>query len=351
MLVKLAIPALVCAAAILAGCGRDKEPAVVKRQTAVMGTTLHMVLISDTMTESELEAIATSALEEVNRVEKLMSSWVKDSDVNRLNAAGGNNPVVVDLSTFEVVKMALRACEVTEGAFEITVSPLVDLWGFGAKSKESFSIPSAEAIQEALTHVGHDKVVLHPETTSISFTEDGVTIDLAGIAKGYGVDRAMKVLKDAKVRNALVEIGGEVSVVGRNAEGKAWSVGVRHPVNEEELIRTLELENEAVATSGDYENYFEVDGVRYSHIIDPRTGMPTTSRMTSVTIVSESCAWADALATGLSVLPYEEGIKLIESMPKIEGILVRRNPDGPPDIYISDGLKDKTNHTISEKKQ
>jgi thiamine biosynthesis lipoprotein len=323
------------------GCGSRDEHNSFTTTDEVMGTTLHLALHSETMTKTELAEAAADALSEVRQVETLMSSWVADSDVNRINEAGKNSWVTVDPLTFTVIEQALDASRTTNGGFEATVSPLVDLWGFGARSEGPPSIPPEEAIAAALSKVGHSKVVLDPERSAVATTEDGVTIDLAGIAKGYGVDMAISVLRARGVEHAIVEIGGEVGVIGMNREGEKWRIGVNHPLQQGRFLTVLELEDENVATSGDYQRYFVVDGVRYSHIIDPRTGWPATSNIASVTIVATSCAKADALATGLSVLSYEEGGEILERLPGVEGIIVRRAAERSIDVFVSSGLKDK----------
>ncbi len=333
----------------LTGCGSDRNANVEDAgclaetliEDQVMGTAVHMVLYSDELNKSQLDKAAAEALEEIKRVERLMSSWVEDSDVSRINAAKKGEWVEIDRSTIDVLANAMLIGAITNKAFDITVSPLVDLWGFGAKSKGPFSIPSDEEISEAMRTVGHGKVLLDIGNSAVSLAEEGMTIDLGGIAKGYAVDRALSVLYKNGVDQAMVEVGGEVGVIGKNKDREKWCIGVRHPLKRGNFLTVLELENEFVGTSGDYENFFVVDGVRYSHIIDPRTGRPTTSNITSVTVVGTSCAKVDALATGFSVLQYEDSIKILESLPDIEGIIVRRAGDGELDIYVSEGLRRK----------
>ncbi len=340
---------LLCFLIHISGCDRSSDPGSkdshgltkVLIERRVMGTTMQLALYSTTLSKSDLEEAAAEAVEEVRRCENLMSSWVKESDVNRINAAKKGEWIEVDETTFDVIEKAVKTCEITSGAFDITVSPLVDLWGFGAKSKGGFAIPSDEEIAEAMKKVGHKNILLDRKELAVSFMEDGITIDLAGIAKGYAVDRAISVLKKNGVNRAMVEIGGEVGIVGKNKEGKKWRVGVQHPLEKGHFLTVLELEDECVATSGDYMNFYIVDGVRYSHILDPRTGQPTRSNIASVTVVGKSCADLDALGTGLAVLPYEEGIEILENLPEIEGIIVHRDGDDEIDVYISDGLKEK----------
>jgi FAD:protein FMN transferase len=330
---------------LFSGCSRKTDtgtaPASASFEFRTMGTTMHITLYSPGMDKAILKKHADEAFAEVKRVENLMSLWNKDSEICRLNSSKTGEWTTLDKATFEIIEKAIRISKITEGAFDITVNPLVNLWGFGSKSKDEHKIPPDDKISDALEKVGYKKINLDGEKSAVSFAQDGVTIDLGGIAQGYGSDVAINALKKSGVSQAMVELGGEVRVLGRNKDGKKWRVGIRHPLKEDELLGVLELEDESVSTSGDYQSYFVVDGIRYSHIIDPKTGKPTTSGIASVTIVGKECADADALATGFMVLPFEKGCQLLESLPDYEGIIARRVGDDKLDIFVTEGLKGK----------
>lgn len=331
--------AAICPLLVITGCKSKSGPAVARIEDEAMGTTLEITVYSNALDRSALESSVKAAAKEVWHVEALMSRWKTGSDVNRVNAAKKDEWVEVDPQTFEVIEMAIEASGMTRGAFDITVRPLVDLWGFGPKLKVNFSKPPDEKIQEVLGFVGYRNIKLDAERKTVSFAREGMTIDLGGIAKGYAVDRAISVLKKRGIRHAIVEVGGEVGVIGKSRKGRKWRVGVRHPVEKGSLFTTLEMKDEFVATSGDYQNFFIIDGVRYSHIIDPRTGRPTRSHIASLTVVGKSCALADALATGLTVLSYEEAIEILENLDGLEGIVVRRLEDGGIEFHITKGLR------------
>jgi thiamine biosynthesis lipoprotein len=164
-------------------------------------------------------------------------------------------------------------------------------------------------------------------------------VDFAGIAKGYAVDRAIEILKRKKLSDVLVEIGGEARALGKNKDGKPWRIGVLHPTKREYLA-VLELSNKAVSTSGDYMKFFFVEGKRYSHLIDPRTGKPISNNVCSVTVIADNCTEADALATAISIMGAQEGLKLVESLPRTETIITRRiGEEGPIEVQVSTGLK------------
>jgi len=328
----------------LGGCRRtdvDATSASASFEFHTMGATMHITLYSTVMAEKNLRECADEAYKEVKYAENLVNLWDKNSEINRINSAKAGEWMTVDRVNFNVIESAIRISEITEGAFDITVNPLVNLWGFGSKSKDIQEIPSEDRIGETLKMVGYKKINLDAEKSAVSFSQDGITIDLGGIAQGYGADLAINALKKSGVTQAMVELGGEVRALGRNKDGKKWRVGIRHPLKENELLGVLELEDESAATSGDYENYFVFDGVRYSHIIDPRTGKPATSGIASATIVGKECANVDALATAFMILPFEKGCRLLESLPDYEGVIARRIGKDKLEIFVTDGLKGK----------
>jgi thiamine biosynthesis lipoprotein len=193
---------------------------------------------------------------------------------------------------------------------DITVGPLVNAWGFGPDARPE-TIPSDAEIAGLLEKVGYTKLVLDSESSSLRKSEPGLLCDLSAIAKGYGVDRVAEALDGLSIQDYMVEVGGEVRTRGLNDQGQAWRIGIERPSVEGRVIQqVLSLSNGAMATSGDYRNYYEVDGVRYSHMIDPRSGRPITHRLASVSIVEERCTRADGLATALLVLGPDEGYRL-----------------------------------------
>ncbi len=266
---------------------------------------------------------------ELQRIDGLMSTYRGDSELSKLNRFDRTGEWFdVSPQTAAVIEEALAVGRLTGGAFDVTVGPLVNLWNFGPDKTIVEEVPTPEAIETAAIRVGFQHVELRTDPPAVRKKLAGLYIDLSGVAKGYAVDRVAEYLAGRGMENFLVEIGGEVRAAGNNHLGVPWRIGVERPVAG---IRTIEkavaLLDLAMATSGDYRNYFERDGVRYSHIIDPRTGRPVTHRLASVTVLDASCARADALATALMVLGPREGFELAQRE-KLAVLMIVRGDDG-----------------------
>jgi len=314
---------------------------VCHREEQVMGPiAARITAVSDRMSAKEVESAILAAFAEIHRIDRLMSHYKKDSDVTRLNGSAAGEWLRVDRMTFAVVEEAHRVSELTGGAFDVTSLPLSTLWGFWPVKE--LHVPSDQEIRSVLPHVGYRKLSLDPTIHSLMKSDPETKVDLGAIAKGYAVDKATEVLLRKGLRHALVEIGGEARAIGKNKNGVPWRIGVLHPAKPGYLA-VLELSNKAVATSGDYMNFFVVDGKRYCHLFDPRTGRPISNDVCSVTVVADNCTQADALATAVSVMGAEEGLKLIESLPATEAIIVRRvGRDERIEVHASTGLKKVT---------
>ena len=281
-----------------------------------MGTT-YLVQVSDPLSESERIAVSRAVQETLADVDQTMSTYVSDSEVSQFNRAAAGVTVPLSMHGFEVFREAARVSELTHGAFDVSVAPLVRLWGFGAGASTNGTnrqVPSEEAVAAARELVGFHHVRLDDDPPSVTKDEDGVECDLSAIAKGYGVDLVAEVLSRRGLKNFMVEVGGEVRTSGKNATGEAWRIGIEKPLpplrEARALQRTLPLSGLSLATSGDYRNFYEVDGKRYSHLIDPREGRSVSHTLASVSVVDHTCMRADALASGLLVLGPEAGYEL-----------------------------------------
>jgi thiamine biosynthesis lipoprotein len=221
----------------------------------------------------------------------------------------------------EVVRISQKIWQLTDGAFDPTIGPLVDLWGFGPVERHD-SIPSSQAIVQAKTKIGFDSVVLEDQVLSKT---KPVALDVSAVAKGYAVDRVADLLEMLALPDYLVEIGGEIRVSGFNSDGVAWRIAMEQPQLFAEVDRIIDITDIAVATSGDYRNYFEKDGIRYSHTIDPKSGRPIGHNLASVTVLSPSCAEADAWATAFSVIGAEQSLELAQEHDLAVYMLVREN--------------------------
>ena len=256
-----------------------------------------------------LESLIQNRLTEIN---KHMSTYITDSELSLINSSQSTASQFISPDLFEVISTAQEISRLSDGALDITVGPLVNLWGFGV-DKMSYQTPEAEDIKRALDSTGYDKLVLTSRLKTLSKALPEVSIDLSSLAKGYAVDEVAKLLDKQGVTDYMVEIGGELHLKGKNLQGGNWRIAVEKPNAEKrELQRVLSLSDIAMATSGDYRNFFEQGGKRYSHTIDPRTGYPVTHKLASVTVLSDTTMKADAWATALMVLGSEEGYKIAE---------------------------------------
>jgi thiamine biosynthesis lipoprotein len=311
-------PVLAAALVLLSSCA-EKEPYV--KETFVMGTAAWITIHGQS--DREAAEAAEEALRELHRIEAMMSNWKKESELSCLNRESDGKPYNVSRELYHLLERSIYYSHLTAGAFDITARPLVRLWGFqGGKAH----LPDSQEIEDAMSRVGYRKVMLDGESTSI-IMPPGMELDLAGIAKGYGVDRAVAILRERGVESALVNLGGNIYALGTPPGERGWTVGIRDPEGEREVVGSLMLADEAVATSGNYENYVEIDGAIYGHIIDPRAGRPV-SHILSVTVVAPTALEADALSTGLFVLGPESGEKVLELLPEIGALFALPNGEG-----------------------
>lgn len=307
----------------LAACSeRQTEARVYSGST--MGTTYN-VSVADAHEDSDAVAAAVSA--ELEAVNGRMSTWLDDSELSRFNATSSTDWQPVSASLCELVERALAISVDTGGAFDVTVLPLVDLWGFGAGGSVA-GLPTSAEVDEVRARTGYTKLDTDCATPALRKARADLEVDLSAIAKGYGVDRVAARLETLGFENYLVEVGGELRVRGSKPGGIPWRVGLERPEAGISAVQTgLELRDTGVATSGDYRNYYEVDGERYSHTIDPTTGAPVRHTTASVTVLAPLAVEADALATALLVMGAEEGLSFAEARGIAALFLDRRGSD------------------------
>ncbi len=288
------------------GCGKRESYDLFTLNGGTMGTTFSIKIVTpkgsapvDKPTGDQIYAL-------LDTVNGLMSTYIKTSDISRFNAYTGTDFFNVSPELVYVIKNANRTSELSGGAFDITVGPIVNLWGFGPETR-NIDIPPADEIQKRLTLVGYQKLSYRQSPPALKKKIPQLYCDLSGIAKGYGVDVVADFITSKGYKNYLVEIGGEIRTGGINPSGRKWRVGISSPVTEPGIQKVIEVSNSGMATSGDYRNYFEKDGVRYSHTIDSGTGRPITHKLASVTVIHDSCMVADAMATAIDVMGPEKG--------------------------------------------
>jgi thiamine biosynthesis lipoprotein len=257
-----------------------------------------------------------------------LSMYDPDSDLSRFNRTEPGRPFRLSRDFARVMNTARTVFSLTGGAWDGTVKPLVDLWGFGTREPTD-SLPDPDAVAKALALTGFQYLVF--ENTHVKKTKPGITLDLGSIAKGYGVDAVAGVLTGSGIDDFLVEIGGELYGSGMNRHNKPWSVGITHPLktgSDAGLYKVVNLENRAIATSGDYRNFFEFRGKTYSHIIDPKTGYPVDNQVVSASVIADTCTFADALATAFVVMDPADSLALADSLEHVECLIIQKTPAG-----------------------
>ncbi len=305
-------------------------PRVVAITGETMGTTYTVKFVADTRdeqsdeTRAELEATIDAQLEAVNSA---MSTYKPDSELSRFNAGPGNVDVTLSAAMAEVVTVALEVGTLSNGALDVTVGPLVDRWGFGAKGELS-AVPTQGELDALKSRLGHDHLSFDAGASTLRKDADGLAVDLSAVAKGYAVDQVSAALHEAGFSDHMVEVGGEVRVSGQTEAKRAWRLAIEKPTEEQRSIyEVVALGDQGMATSGDYRNFTVIDGRRYSHTIDPVTGAPITHDLASVTVVADTCARADALATALNVLGPQKGPALAEAQ-GIAALFLVKTQDG-----------------------
>ena len=283
-----------------------------------MGTTLEITVYRSEGQGLQALADLDSAHALMRAFDQSLSLYKPDSDIIALNARAGTGPVRVSDSFYDVLAASNYYANLSDGAFDITVQSLVELWGFYGNTLQT--PPPQDDVDAVLKHVSYKNVVLNEEKKTVALKE-GVALDFGGIAKGFAIDQTIDLLKSRGVSAALINLGGNVAVFGPPPNGEVWTVGIKHP-REGRLIGRIRISEGAVSTSGDYDRFFEVDGVRYNHLIDPRTGWPVPG-LNAVTVVAPTATAADALSTAVFVLGAEAGLKLLSRCTGTQGAIVQ----------------------------
>lgn len=260
------------------------------------------------------------AFNRIAEIENSMSNYKEDSELSMINRKASAEFVPLTQDTFIVIKKAIEFSRLSGGTFDITCGPLCKLWKDAGKSGR---LPANEELEKILNVVGYNKINLDAEKQELSLQQPGMELDVGGIAKGYAVDEAIKVLKEHGIESALVDAGGDLYAMGTKPGGEPWRVGIQdpnHPDNTETFLGKLKIKDCAVATSGDYQRFVVIDGKKYSHIVNPLTGRPVEN-VPSVTVIANDAITADALATALSVMGAKGGIELVQSIPGVEALI------------------------------
>lgn len=301
---------------ILGGCGQAQ---LVKETRALMDTFCEISCYDDN--KDAIVSAIDAAFKEMERIEKVFSKFNENSEVSNINALAGLEKISASEEVFKLIERSVYYSRISDGAFDITIAPLMEAWGFVRRNK---TIPDKGTIENALKGVGYKNIELDPKGMSIKFLNRKTKIDFGGVAKGYAVDRARDILAAHGIKNGLVNLGGNMFALGYAPGNKKWKIGVEDPVNKGKLLRSFELKDKAISTSGNYERFFEIEGERYSHIINPVTGEPCRG-IVSVTVIADSAEEADALSTAIFVMGEEKGINLAKSIKGIKVLMLKED--------------------------
>ena len=323
------------------GCKQKELPRF--SQITVSGETMGTgysvkVVIPDSLEEMKIKKTVSKGIDSVlQSVDRLMSTYKENSEISRFNNFSDTNWFPISKEFAKVVEAALKIGKETEGALDITVEPLVNLWGFGPKEKRT-TIPDSQEVKMLLNITGIDKIKINDNPVAIGKSIPETEIDLSSIAKGYGVDKTSEYLLGNGFDNFMVEVGGEVRTSGKNKLAQDWKIGISDPIDQTKLAKIIRVSGNALATSGDYYNFFEYNGRIYSHTINPTTGFPVTHSLVSVSVIHNSCMYADGYATAIDVLGPEKGLKFAKKM-KLPVYLISKNNDSLVYSYTEQFVK------------
>ena len=281
-----------------------------------MGSDFEITIVE--RNESRANYFLDLAIKEISRIEKLISSWDKNSQTSKINLNAGIKPIKVDKELFDLISRSLKVSQLSQGAFDISYASLDKVWYF---NKKMLKIPSEEEIKKSVSNVGFGNIILNQKNQTVFLKKKGMKIGFGAIGKGYAADMAQLILIKNNVKSGIINASGDLTAWGGKPSGEDWMVAIVNPLNKDKIFSWLPIKNKAVVTSGNYEKFINFNGKLYSHIIDPRTGYPSEGIL-SVTIFAEQAELADALATSVFVLGEEIGMNLINQLKGIDCIII-----------------------------
>ena len=299
-----------------------------KRKLSMLGSPLEITVVAkDTIQGNQYIDLAIT---EVKRIEYLISDWIPSTQISQVNKNAGSKPVKVDKEVFDLVGRAIKVSQITSGAFDISYASMDKIWKFDGSMK---AMPTEEAIKKSVSKIGYKNIILDSKEQTIFLKKEGMKLGLGGIGQGYIADKVKELLFSKGCNSGIVNVSGDINAWGRQQDGNPWTVGIVNPLNKNKVFATFPLEDSAVETSGNYEKYVIFNGIRYSHIIDPRTGYPAQG-VVSVSVFAKQTEIADALATGIFVMGVQVGIDLVNQLKGVECIMV----DDRGKIHSSKGI-------------
>ena len=313
---------------VLSVASGQKKYVSVKKAMKLMGTAFEITVVAQ---NEDIGYINISeAVSEIERIEKMISSWNPDSETSLINKNAGIKPVKVSHELYALIERAQKISEITDGAFDITYASMDRVWKFDGSMKK---IPTQLEIQKSIEKIGYQKIRLDADAKTVFLTEKGMKIGFGAIGKGYAADKAKELLMSKQVKGGLINASGDLTTWGTKATGEKWMVGIANPLSKEKVFSWLPIIESAVATSGNYEKFVKFKGQKYSHIIDPRTGYPTKG-IQSVSIFAKNAELCDAMATAVFVMGRDSGLHLINQIGGVEAVVV----DSDNKLHKSSGI-------------
>jgi thiamine biosynthesis lipoprotein len=289
---------------------------IFKRTMKLMGSRFDMTVVANS--QSEADVYIDEAVNEITRIENLISSWKPASQTSLINKNAGIQPVVVDKELFDLIKRSIGISKLTQGAFDISYASMDKIWKFDGSMT---SMPIPEDIKNSVSLVGYENIVLNEENSSVFLKTKGMKIGFGAIGKGYAADKAKALLIDKGVVSGIINASGDMNTWGKQPDGETWKIAITNPLNKDKVFALLPIDNRAIVTSGNYEKFVIFNDIRYSHIIDPRTGYPSTG-IISASVIAPKAELADALATSIFVMGKEVGLNFINQLEGIECIII-----------------------------
>ncbi|MCT4322519.1 FAD:protein FMN transferase [Elizabethkingia anophelis] len=286
------------------------------RLVTLMGSRFQITLVDKDSISAEQNI--DKAVAEITRIENLISEWRPETQISQVNQNAGIKPIKVDKEVFDLTKKGIYFSKLTDGAFDISIVAMDKIWKFDDSMDE---LPSEQAIKESVRNVGYRNIILDSTNSTIFLKNPGMKIGFGSIGKGYAADKTRDLMKSMGVKAGIIDASGDISTWGTQPDGKPWAIGINNPFNDHKMAAILYFKENAVTTSGSYEKYTEIHGKRYSHIMNPKTGYPSTG-LTSVTITGPNATMANGFSTSIMVLGEKEGLKLLKQFPEYHYLLI-----------------------------
>ncbi|WP_407517623.1 FAD:protein FMN transferase [Elizabethkingia anophelis] len=286
------------------------------RLVTLMGSRFQITLVDKDSISAEQNI--DKAVAEITRIENLISEWRPETQISQVNQNAGIKPIKVDREVFDLTKKGLYFSKLTDGAFDISIVAMDKIWKFDDSMDE---LPSEQAIKESVRNVGYQNIILDNTNCTIFLRNPGIKIGFGSIGKGYAADKTRDLMKSMGVKAGIIDASGDISTWGTQPDGKLWAIGINNPFNDHKMAAVLYFKENSVTTSGSYEKYAEIHGKRYSHIMNPKTGYPSTG-LTSVTITGPNATMANGFSTSVMVLGEKEGLKLLKQFPEYHYLLI-----------------------------